>query len=70
MSYIADGYVAEDTAPKPAVERDHYGRQLYEITCDSCGEKAHVPFQPKPERKVYCKKCHDQIRNAPPAPQV
>jgi len=31
---------------------------MYEIVCSVCGKIDHVPFAPKPERKVYCHECH------------
>lgn len=41
---------------------DQYGRQIYEVTCSSCGNKAQVPFKPSGDRPVYCRDCYMQQR--------
>ncbi len=33
-------------------------RQMYTITCASCGNEAQVPFQPRGDRPVYCSNCY------------
>jgi CxxC-x17-CxxC domain-containing protein len=33
-------------------------RQMYTITCSSCGNEAQVPFQPRGDRPVYCSDCY------------
>jgi len=33
-------------------------RQMYTITCASCGKEAQVPFQPRADRSVYCSSCY------------
>lgn len=30
----------------------------FDIVCDHCGRRDHVPFQPKVGRSVLCKDCH------------
>ncbi|MCC6383270.1 MAG: zinc-ribbon domain containing protein [Dehalococcoidia bacterium] len=32
-------------------------RELYSVTCASCGKDAKVPFQPRGDRPVYCSDC-------------
>ena len=32
-------------------------RIMYPCTCADCGKEDKVPFQPKPDRPVYCKAC-------------
>lgn len=39
-------------------------REMYEVTCDSCGRVARVPFQPKGNRPVYCSDCYRQQRES------
>ncbi len=34
----------------------------FEIVCDNCGKRDHVPFQPKEGRTVLCKQCHSAQR--------
>ena len=42
--------------------RDREPRQMYTITCDSCGNEAQVPFQPKGDRPTYCSDCYQSQR--------
>ncbi len=37
-------------------------RQMYEITCSSCGKKDTVPFQPRGDRPVLCGDCFRKQR--------
>jgi CxxC-x17-CxxC domain-containing protein len=39
-------------------------RQMYEAVCTGCGNIAQVPFQPTPEKPVYCSTCFEQRRGA------
>jgi CxxC-x17-CxxC domain-containing protein len=32
-------------------------RQMYSVTCASCGNEAQVPFRPSEDRPVYCSDC-------------
>ncbi|WP_320412427.1 CxxC-x17-CxxC domain-containing protein [Candidatus Nitrosotenuis uzonensis] len=34
-----------------------YDRKLYPCTCSDCGKQSEVPFEPKPDRPVYCREC-------------
>lgn len=36
---------------------DDQGRELHEATCSECGEETEVPFEPDPDRPVYCDEC-------------
>jgi CxxC-x17-CxxC domain-containing protein len=45
--------------------RGGYGggdRQMYSVTCSSCGNEARVPFQPRGDRPVYCSDCFSSQR--------
>ena len=33
-------------------------RQMYTVTCSSCGNEAQVPFQPRGDKPVYCSNCY------------
>jgi CxxC-x17-CxxC domain-containing protein len=35
-------------------------REMYSATCSSCGKEAQVPFQPSPDKPVYCSDCFQQ----------
>lgn len=37
-------------------------RELFDITCDSCGMQAQVPFQPQSDRPVYCNECFTKMK--------
>ena len=32
-------------------------REMFTAVCASCGTEAHVPFQPREDRPVYCSEC-------------
>ena len=32
-------------------------REMFSATCASCGKEAHVPFQPRGDKPVYCSDC-------------
>ena len=38
-------------------------REMFEVTCDSCGRPARVRFQPRGDRPVYCSDCFLQQRS-------
>ena len=44
--------------------REREPRQLYSITCASCGNEAQVPFQPRGDRPVYCSACYQLQRTS------
>ena len=37
-------------------------RELFDVTCSSCGQPAQVPFQPSGDKPVYCSTCFDKRR--------
>jgi CxxC-x17-CxxC domain-containing protein len=39
-------------------------RQMFEAVCSGCGSIAQVPFQPSPDKPVYCSTCFEQRRGA------
>ncbi len=41
----------------PPRHRDQ-NRTMTEITCTSCGKTSQVPFEPAPDRPVYCQDCY------------
>jgi CxxC-x17-CxxC domain-containing protein len=38
--------------------REREPRQMYTVTCSSCGQEAQVPFQPRGDKPVYCSNCY------------
>ena len=41
---------------------DRGPRQMYSAVCASCGGEAEVPFEPRPERPVYCNACFGSMK--------
>ena len=43
-----------------------YGREreMFSVTCSSCGNEARVPFQPRGDKPVYCSDCFSQQRSS------
>ncbi len=39
---------------------DRAERQMYTVTCSSCGRDARVPFEPRGDKPVYCSDCFSQ----------
>jgi CxxC-x17-CxxC domain-containing protein len=37
-------------------------RPMFDAICSSCGEETRVPFQPRPDRPVYCDDCFTRRR--------
>jgi CxxC-x17-CxxC domain-containing protein len=35
-------------------------RQMFTVTCSSCGKDAQVPFQPRGDKPVYCSDCFSE----------
>ncbi len=46
----------------PPRRREQAPRKMTEITCTSCGKLAQVPFEPAPDRPVYCQDCYRSQR--------
>lgn len=54
-SYSSGGYGGGSSYGGP--------REMFDVTCDSCGKPAKVPFQPRGDRPVYCSDCFQQQRS-------
>lgn len=39
-------------------------REMFSVTCSSCGNEALVPFQPRGDKPVYCSDCFAKNRSA------
>lgn len=37
-------------------------REFFTVTCDQCGRDAKVPFNPSPDKPVYCSDCFREKR--------
>ncbi len=44
--------------------KEIFEKQLYEATCDTCGEKIQVPFKPDGSRPTFCKECFKDYQRA------
>jgi CxxC-x17-CxxC domain-containing protein len=60
------------TARKNARQNDGGGRgdsgggsarEMFSVTCSSCGQAAEVPFQPRGDKPVYCRDCFQSQRS-------
>ncbi len=38
-------------------------REMFTAICSECGQTAHVPFQPRTDKPVYCSSCFEQRRS-------
>ncbi len=38
-------------------------RELFDVTCDECGQQTQVPFRPSQDRPVYCRDCFSRRRS-------
>jgi CxxC-x17-CxxC domain-containing protein len=41
-------------------------REYHAAVCNSCGNQAMVPFQPRNDRPVYCSSCFDKVKSGAP----
>jgi CxxC-x17-CxxC domain-containing protein len=39
-------------------------RRMYPVICSDCGVETEVPFNPTPDRPVYCRSCFEKHRLA------
>jgi CxxC-x17-CxxC domain-containing protein len=39
-------------------------REMFTVTCATCGKEDTVPFRPREDRPVYCKECFAKTREA------
>jgi CxxC-x17-CxxC domain-containing protein len=39
-------------------------REMFSVTCSSCGQEAQVPFQPSGDKPVYCSTCFEKRRGS------
>jgi CxxC-x17-CxxC domain-containing protein len=39
-------------------------RQMYAVTCASCGKDTQVPFEPRGDSPVYCSDCYRKVKVA------
>ena len=50
--------IKEEKEPDPGLKKERFA-----ITCSNCGKPGEVPFQPDPNRSVYCNTCHELKKN-------
>lgn len=39
-------------------------RQMFPVTCASCGIQTEVPFEPRGDKPVYCRDCYRKVNPA------
>lgn len=37
-------------------------REIFEVVCSRCGEVDTLPFEPRHDIPVYCRKCHKEMQ--------
>ncbi len=48
---------------KPDLPKIMSERKMYPMKCADCGKDSEVPFEPKPDRPVYCRECFPKHRS-------
>lgn len=38
-------------------------QKMYKAKCSDCGQETEVPFEPDPDRPVYCRECYAKRKN-------
>jgi len=54
------GGPANDTYGSSSYGGARSPRETFIATCSSCGQEAHLPFQPSGDKPVYCSSCFQQ----------
>jgi CxxC-x17-CxxC domain-containing protein len=49
-------------ASEPQLPSFSAPKQLFNVTCSSCGKETQVPFEPRAGRPVYCSDCYHKVR--------
>lgn len=44
--------------------RDRGDKQMFSTICDECGAECKVPFNPSPDKPIYCSKCFEKRENS------
>jgi len=57
---ILNSYLCNKIYPKLMSEE----RKMYPMKCADCGKDSEVPFEPKPDRPVYCRECLPKHRSS------
>jgi CxxC-x17-CxxC domain-containing protein len=37
-------------------------REMFDVTCTSCGKETQVPFQPTGDKPIFCRECYQDRR--------
>ncbi len=48
---------------QPDLPKTMSERKMYPMKCADCGKDSEVPFEPKPDRPVYCRECFPKHRS-------
>ena len=43
---------------------DRPPREMHDATCGDCGKTCQVPFEPRPDKPVYCNDCFQDKKPA------
>jgi CxxC-x17-CxxC domain-containing protein len=61
-----DDYIGESMMEKGFGRRtnsDRESRKMYKTKCSECGQETEVPFEPDPDRDVFCRECYAKKRS-------
>ena len=61
QSSPSDGY-SGGSAYGTGMQRGSVPRPMFPAICDDCGRETMVPFEPRPDRPVYCRDCFARRR--------
>jgi CxxC-x17-CxxC domain-containing protein len=52
------GFQSKDRGFSRGRDSDIEPRKMYTTKCSECGQETEVPFEPDPDRPVYCRECY------------
>ena len=56
--FAQEGFSEDSIVCKECLTIIQNNRKYFKTTCACCGTEAHVPFQPREDRPVYCNDCY------------
>ncbi len=61
--FAEKGFTNEPSCHQCRAQKKAKIRNDYEAVCSQCGQKCFVPFEPKPDRPIYCSTCYQASKN-------
>jgi CxxC-x17-CxxC domain-containing protein len=63
-SYSSGGYSTAGGYSTGGYSGGGRSREMFSVTCSSCGNEARVPFEPRGDKPVYCSDCFSQQKGS------